>query len=76
MKMIHVKPLPGMVVRNPANGFKKLEPEGEVVPKDEFWTRREAEGGVVISDPDAIPAPLSGGQSAPVVLGDDFDNDI
>ncbi|WP_296201468.1 DUF2635 domain-containing protein [uncultured Hyphomicrobium sp.] len=76
MKMIHVKPMPGKVIRNPANGFKKLDPEGEVVPKDEFWTRREAEGGVVITDPDALPAP-SIAVSSPVVSGDDdYDNAI
>lgn len=49
MKMIHVTPAPGKVIRNPANEYRELAREGEVVPASEYWTRREAEGGVIIS---------------------------
>jgi hypothetical protein len=32
-----------------------LPPEGAVVPEDEYWRRRVAEGDVVLADPPAEP---------------------
>lgn len=49
MNMIIVKPAPGYIIRNPDNSFKKLPAEGAVVPMSEYWIRREAEGGVIIT---------------------------
>ena len=56
MKMIHVKPAPGFRILNPFAGHGELPAEGETMPADTFWYRREAEGGVIITDPDAKPA--------------------
>lgn len=57
MKMIFVTPEKGMKIRNPANSFSFLDPAGEVVPHDDYWVRRQAEGGVKISDPPAKKKP-------------------
>lgn len=45
-----VKPAPGRVVTDPANG-RALPVEGAEVPKTQFWLRRRAVGDVVEAKP-------------------------
>lgn len=41
-----LKPAPGLVVRDPADG-SILPPEGRAVTVDQYWRRRLADGDVV-----------------------------
>lgn len=52
-KMIRVAPAKGFRILNPFEGNKEVPPEGIITPDEAYWRRREAEGGVVISDPKA-----------------------
>ena len=52
MKMIHVAPAPGYRIIDP---FTRAELVAGVMPDDQFWRRRAAEGGVIITDPDEPP---------------------
>lgn len=60
---MHLKPRPGLVIRDPGNRGRLLPPEGRVVVVDEFWLRRVTEEDVVaiapvtrISNAEASPA--------------------
>lgn len=48
---MHIKPRPGLIIRDPGNRGRLLPPEGRVVVVDEFWLRRVADKDVVASDP-------------------------
>lgn len=60
---LHLKPRPGLVIRDPGNRGRLLPPEGRVVVVDEFWLRRLAEEDVVAIEPGnnvaASPADVS-----------------
>jgi hypothetical protein len=62
--MIHVAPAPGYRIIDP---FTRAELVAGVMPDDPFWRRRADEGGVIITDPNAPPAP------APVAPATDDD---
>ncbi len=47
---IFVIPTPGLQVRDPATG-KPLPPEGALVVRSGYWTRRRNDGAVTITDP-------------------------
>ena len=44
-----VKPAPGLLVRHP--NTKKLDPDGETVPRNAYWNRRLKDGDVVKAKP-------------------------
>jgi hypothetical protein len=50
MRTIYVTPAPGLIVRNPGNGYMPLPPEGMMVPLDIYWYAHERDGAVTISD--------------------------
>lgn len=60
--LIHVKPIaisPRVCARvrmPPPNARQLLPEEGRVVEDESFWRRREADGEVEVSAPDAPPA--------------------
>ncbi len=61
-------PKPGLVIRDPGNRGKPLPEKGRVVVIDEFWSRRIADGDVVVADPPARFAVAAADQ--PVALGE------
>lgn len=64
---MHIKPRPGLIIRDPGNRGRLLPSEGRVVVVDEFWLRRVADEDVVASDPvrRQISAPVSAETSTP-----------
>jgi hypothetical protein len=47
--MIKVTPVEGYRILNPFNANQELKAEGEDVPDDIYWRRREREGAVTIT---------------------------
>ena len=48
---MHIKPRPGLIIRDPGHRGRLLPSEGRVVVVDEFWLRRVADKDVVASAP-------------------------
>lgn len=59
MNTIHVKPAPGLKVRDPADN-QPLPPEGKHVVRSVFWDRRLADGDVVLSPAEKTAAKKKG----------------
>lgn len=47
MNRIHVKPAPGLVVRDPDRDYEPLPSEGKAVPRTAYWLRRISCGDCV-----------------------------
>lgn len=56
LKRAFLKPVYGTKVRKPFDG-SHLNPEGETVVVDQYWTRRLAEGSVIEAKPQPKPKP-------------------
>lgn len=54
---MHVKPAPGLLIRNPQRDFAPLPPEGAHVPLDGYWLKLKRDGDVIESAPAADPKP-------------------
>ena len=52
---IHVRPGPGLVVRDPVTGTP-LPPEGAAVPRTSYWLRRLRDGDATEVPAPAVPA--------------------
>jgi len=50
VKRIFVKPLMGLVIRDPDSRFMKIPSEGKWVISSKYWIRREQEGSISISN--------------------------
>lgn len=46
MTELHIKPTPGVVVRDPET-YEPLAPKGEKKPRNGFWLRRLKDGDVL-----------------------------
>lgn len=56
-----IYPVPGRIVRDPANGRELTDPEGiDVSESDSFWIRRLADEDVTKTKPKAVK-PAAGG---------------
>ncbi len=53
MKMLYLKPKPGLIVRNPRNE-KPLPEYGAAVPASSYWTRRLRDGDVEKTSANAV----------------------
>jgi hypothetical protein len=47
--VLKIKPAPGRAVRDPVT-MKPLAADGETKPRTSFWTRRLADGDVLLTD--------------------------
>ena len=56
---IHVKPRLGMRVRNPEAGFDVMPPDGESVPRNQYWMTMLAEGSVELVGEHTAPTSVS-----------------
>jgi len=54
MAMIKVTPAPGLKILDPTDSFRAIPAEGKVLPDSTYWRNRERDGGVVVSDPNAV----------------------
>lgn len=47
MSPLHIKPAPGLKIRNPDRNHTHLADDGEVVPMTDYWIARLRDGDVV-----------------------------
>ena len=59
MNVVYVKPRPGGRVRMPDRNFKPVDPNGDWVPRIDYYERLIITGDLIVTDPPAPSPPQS-----------------